>query len=98
MHVKTSSKKGMLKAEFEGELGIYAAQDLHRLLTEALNKADHFTIDLNKVQEIDTTALQLLIMAKRAFTEAGKSLSLTMSGPAIIEALELYGLRETLGN
>ena len=64
----------------EGELSIYRAAELKTALLGALDMADvdgGFELDLSKVSEIDSSGLQLVLLAGREARSAGKPLRLT---------------------
>lgn len=68
MKIATRKNKGSCKMRIEGEMNIYAAQELKVRLLDCLHNSLRLDLDLSKVSEIDTAGFQLLILAKR---EAG---------------------------
>jgi len=54
------------RLRLEGECGLASALDLKNLLREALASGEELWVDLEDVEEIDVTVLQLLWTAERA--------------------------------
>ena len=57
-----------------GELCIYAAQELKDALRDHLQREGPIVINLSKVAECDTTALQLLISARKTADATDRAL------------------------
>jgi len=73
-----------------GEMTIYAAATLAVELHTAIEaQSGDCQIDLSEVSEIDTTGLQILLMAKRACARAKKSLSFVKPSAVVTESLTL---------
>lgn len=81
-----------------GEFTIYAAAESKGLLLAPLAEVQALAVDLAGVTEMDTTGIQLLILAKREAQTAGKTLSLAGHSPAVVELMELYGLAAWFGD
>jgi anti-anti-sigma factor len=60
----------------EGEVTIATAPELKSLLTEALGSAKELRIDLERANEMDITALQLLCAAEREARGSGRVIAL----------------------
>lgn len=75
-----------------GEMTIYAAAELHRRLLAALDDCGALQIDLSAIEEIDSTGLQLLIVARQHALAAGKPFGLSALSAPVRELLELYDL------
>jgi anti-sigma B factor antagonist len=82
----------MQRLAFEGEMTIYHAAEQKARLLAFLDSGDELEIDLAAVDEIDTTGLQLLIMAKQQARRGGKRLGFVLHSPAVIELFELANL------
>lgn len=79
-----------------GEMTIYSATALKADLFAALAAEPASScVDLAAVPEIDTTGVQLLIMAQRVCTARGAPLSLANPSVAVREALELLRILPT---
>ena len=81
----------------EGELTIYHAMELKRALLEPLESKNAVEIDLSRVTELDTSGVQLMLLAQR--TAAAKELELRFvdHSPAVVEVLALLNLGASLG-
>lgn len=79
----------------DGELSIYRAAELKPLLLAALDgvAADApARFDLSEVTEIDTSGVQLLLLARREAAARELSLELTAASPAVRNAFKLLEL------
>jgi anti-sigma B factor antagonist len=76
-----------------GPMTIYEAIENKRELLEALAAGNGLEIDLSDVDEVDTAGLQLLLLAHREGSKAGKPVRLAAPGAALLEVLERYGLQ-----
>ena len=95
--IKTGAE-GRCKAVVEGSMTIYEAAADKPLLLRALAMAKETEIDLSSVDEMDTAALQLLILMKRESLKAGKVLRLTAHSQASLDVLERYNLGAYFGD
>lgn len=86
------------RVEVLGAMDIYAAAELHLRLQELLHAHPRLELDLAQVDEIDTSGVQLLMAAKRAAGEQGRSLSLVGHSPAVVQTLELCQLLGFFGD
>lgn len=82
----------------EGEMTIYTALELKDQLLAPLDQCADMEIDLAGVTEIDSTGLQLLVMAKNEARERGKNLRISGHSPAVLEVLELCNLESFFGD
>lgn len=81
-----------------GEMSIYAAAELKTLLLSAVDDCPELEIDLSRVEDIDSSGLQLLILAKRQAIAQDKTLTLTGHSRAVLELLELYDMAAFFGD
>lgn len=81
-----------------GELTIYAAAELKGRLLERLAQSDAVEIDLSRVSDIDTSGLQLLILAKRYAEAKHKDMQLVGHSAPVLALLELYNLAAFFGD
>lgn len=91
------NEAGQLIAEtsvlrIEGDMTIYQAADLKTRFDSLLAQQGAIEIDLAGVAEIDTTGVQLLMLAKRSAQAGEKELRLTGHSQAVLEAFELLDL------
>ena len=76
----------------EGELTIYRALQLKAELLAALAGGSELELDLSQVTEMDSAGVQLLLVALREASSAGKPLRVTGRSQAVAEVLHLCGL------
>jgi len=76
----------------DGEMTIYRALELKELLFPAARKVDTSVLDLSGVTEIDTSGVQLLLLAQRAAAAAGAEFEIRAPSAATREVLGLLGL------
>jgi anti-sigma B factor antagonist len=98
MHASLDTRGSTHGLRLGGELTIYAAAPLKDALQAALAAATELEIDLAEVSEIDSCGMQLLAAAKRAATEAGKTLRLMNHSATVIDLMELYDLAGWFGD
>jgi anti-anti-sigma factor len=72
-----------------GELNIYTAREAAEKLLPLLHASAAPALDLTQVAEFDSSGLQILLMANRVATNAGKELRITDASAAVREALDL---------
>jgi anti-anti-sigma factor len=82
----------------EGELSIYRADELKRALIEPLQPGVCLVVDLSAVSELDTSGLQLLMLAKRTAAKVGAELQLVAHSPAVLEVFELLNVAAFFGD
>lgn len=82
----------------DGEMTIYTAMELKLELLPPLTKYKELEIDLAGVSEIDTSGLQLLVLAKTEARILEKSLRITSHSPAVRELLGLCDLESFFGD
>lgn len=70
-----------------GALTIQHAVPLQEALVRATNEADPLTINLEQVDNMDLTALQLLCAAHRAWQEQGKEISRMGTVPEVVSRI-----------
>ncbi len=88
----------MERLQLSGELTIYRAQALKGELLAAVSRCSDLEVDLGGVAEIDTSAVQLLLLAKREMAAKGGRLALTNHSAPVVQALDLYGLAPHFGD
>lgn len=89
---------GLCRVAVNGEMTIYAAQELKDELLSPLAQCETVEVNLAGVSEIDSAGLQLLVMAKVEAQTRGKTLSLTGHSPAVLEILNLCDLEGFFGD
>lgn len=82
----------------EGDMTIYQAADLKARLVSLLEQSGPLEINLAAVSEIDSTGIQLLMLAKRCAHAARKEMRLVAHSQAVLEAFELLDLAAYFGD
>jgi anti-anti-sigma factor len=98
MELSCERQGSRLRVRAVGDMTIYAAADLKPALLDVLGQGDDIEIDLSEVGELDTSGVQLLMLAKREAAAAGKALTLSRHSPAVLEVFELLGLGRWFGD
>jgi len=80
----------------EGEMTIYAAAEIKQPLLAALDGAPGLTLDLSRVEELDTSGMQLLLLLAREARAAALPFTLGEVSQAAAEALDLAHARGRL--
>lgn len=82
-----SSKKVCLS--IEGEMTIYRAAELSRIIAPALATNGDVEVDLSRVTEMDSCGLQVMISAKMESIIRHTQLSFVGHSPAVREVLDV---------
>lgn len=75
-----------------GKCDIYNAKSLHEILSENESKTNHLIINLKSVEEIHTSAIQILIALKKQMKANNKKLTLVEHSKPVLELFDLFGL------
>lgn len=86
------------RISIDGEMNIYRAADLKVTVLEALRKTRVLEIDLSGVTELDTSGLQVLMLAKQAAAADQRELRLLQHSPAVLEIFEMLDLGAFFGD
>lgn len=84
------------RVRIAGEMTIYSASDLKPKLLGALADCRELEISAAEVTEMDTSGVQLLLLAKQEAARAGKTLRLVAPSPAVQDVLACYRLAADL--
>lgn len=82
----------------EGEMTIYRAAELKQTLLASLDLAEELEVDLAAVTELDTSGVQILILAKQQALARQRKLRLIAHSPAVLDVLELLNLAAYFGD
>jgi anti-sigma B factor antagonist len=77
-----------------GELDLAAAPTLRANLDEAVDQGGGVDVDLTAVTFLDSTALSVLVAARKGAADRGQRLTLAGSSPAATRVIELAGLTD----
>lgn len=94
LHVDKSGEPWTVRPE--GEMTIFAAAELKQPLLAALDGAPALALDLSRVEELDTSGLQLLMLLAREARAKGTAVTLGELSKAAEEALDLAHARRRL--
>ncbi|WP_045224489.1 STAS domain-containing protein [Methyloterricola oryzae] len=86
------------RLDIEGEMTIYRAMELKGVLLNALEQNAELEVNLSQVEEIDTSGLQLMVLAKREAAARAKTFRFVEHSQAVVDALELFELSGRLGD
>lgn len=83
-----------------GEFNIFTAEGNKERLLQAIRhaKAPEIEVDLSDVTEIDSSGLQLMVMAKREAAENGKGLRFIGHSAPVLDLIDLCGLSGFFGD
>ena len=87
---------GACKLQLEGEMTIYRAQAIQQDLQTYLDSYEAFDLDLQRIEEIDSSGIQLLLLLKHKSERAGRSFRISACSTAVEEVLRLFWLQDWL--
>jgi anti-sigma B factor antagonist len=90
--------EGRCRAVVEGSMTIYEAAADKSVLLDALSKTNEMEVDLGFLYQMDTAALQLLIVLKRESLRTGKVMRLIRHSAAALDVLDRYNLAAYFGD
>lgn len=89
---------GSLSVHVEGDLTVQHAAEFRTCLLDALGRAQCVRVDLQAIDDIDLTCLQLLCSAHKTALFTGRDLSLDSERPGLLErSLDLAGFSRSRG-
>lgn len=94
----TSETTQVQRLALQEDMTIYNAMAIKDTLLGALAGCAELELDLAQVGEIDTTGVQLLILAKREANRLGKSLRLVAHSAAVREVLDFFDIVAYFGD
>ena len=98
MAVNVVMNKDLCQVSVEGEMTIFAAQEIKAALEEPISKASEIEFDLSNVTEVDGAGLQIMLMAKMASIQSGIQLRFTGHSLPVLEVLDLTDLGSFFGD
>ncbi|MBW7957704.1 MAG: STAS domain-containing protein [Deltaproteobacteria bacterium] len=78
----------------EGEMNIYHAQELKDGLMRAMDGEDSVSLDLSRVSEMDSSGLQLVLLAWREADRKGAPFRLIGASTPVDDVLSLFDLKK----
>lgn len=94
MEIIISADNGIRTVKIEGELNIYSASLIKKGLIAELRSGSGLEIDLSGVSEMDTSGLQLLLLAWREAEKADKPFRIVSASQAAQNIIRLYNMVE----
>ncbi len=94
MTITVNASTQPTQIRIEGEFTIYTAAESKQQLMDVLSEHPAFNVELDAVEEIDTSGVQLLLLMQREAKRIGKTLTLSGASPAIQEVINLLDLAE----
>lgn len=98
LETNISNQNNHCKVTLIGECNIYNVAKLKNSLLQALEANQNILIDLEKVNDFDTAAIQLFISAKNTAKKLNKKIKLISHPNCVIAILDLYGLVSFFGD
>ncbi len=89
---------GVHRMSLDQDLTIYHAAALKEQLLESLGQTQALELDLSRVAEIDTSGIQLLMLAKRESVKRDKELRIVAHSPAVSELMDFYNIAGFFGD
>jgi len=98
MAITVKKRKGVEILHIASDMTIRNAATLKKELLKHLAKPCEREINLSEVSEMDTTGLQLLMLAKREAIRSNKPLRLIEHSRSVFEAIDTYDLAAYFGD
>ncbi|WP_346285552.1 STAS domain-containing protein [Zoogloea sp.] len=88
----------VIRKAFHEDLTIYRVAELKPALLDAVAEGERIELDLSGVERMDSAGCQLLMLAKREASAAGKTLAIVAHSPAVQSLIEFYNLAAWFGD
>ncbi|MCE2593990.1 STAS domain-containing protein [Motilimonas cestriensis] len=98
MSIVTRELNGVHFFEINDELTIYTAAMMKQELQDLLSKQDELEISLEKVSDIDSAGVQILILLHQQAEKKGKALRFIKHNRQVIDVLETLNLEAFFGD
>jgi len=80
------------------DMTIYHAEALKSELMDKLEHHQVIELDLSRITEIDTSGIQLLMLAKRESMKQDKELRIVAHSPSVSELMDFYNIAGFFGD
>jgi anti-anti-sigma factor len=80
----------------QGVVDIFEARELHQQAMAALGAGGEVTLDLEEVDRLDSSAIQILVALRQSLAAGGRSLRLEGIPPSVHDTWRLLGLGASL--
>ena len=81
------------RVELSGDMTIKNATELKRSLSEIPGNCSAIELAMEKVMELDTSGVQLLLALNRTAAETGRRMSIVSTSTAVDRVLDTYRIR-----
>ena len=98
MSAANGSDGAVSRLRIEGEMTIYRALELKQLLLARPEESVAFEVDLAAVTELDSSGVQLLLLAKKEAQARQQELRLVAHSPQVLEVFALLNLNAHFGD
>lgn len=98
MPIRTKKKKGVSVLHIEGDMTIQTAVALKNELMKHIAQPCEREIVLSEVTEMDSSGMQLLMLAKREAIRHDTPLRLTGHSRAVLDVIDTYNLAAYFGD
>lgn len=98
METVSSTVDDAKRIVLEGDMTIYHAADVKACLLAAVRTTRMLEVDLSHVGEIDTTGVQLLVLAKRETERLGHELRIVAHSPGVRAVFDFYNMDAWFGD
>jgi anti-sigma B factor antagonist len=88
----------VIRRAFTEDFTIYRVAEIKPDLLEVIAAGERIELDLAQVERIDSAGCQLLMLAKREASAAGKTLAIVAHSPAVQSLIEFYNLAAWFGD
>ena len=75
-----------------GSLGIAQVAELHARLSEARFGTEHLTLNISRLERVDTAAVQLLYCLQRDLRAEGRLIHWSRPSPQLVEVVNRLGM------
>lgn len=90
----TTREDGVTVISVTAEMTIYNATEIKNKLLAEVRKASDIEVDLSKVNEFDTSGLQILMAISSDCAAADRPYSVSEASPIVEKLIELYNAYE----
>lgn len=91
-------KDGCCAIKIAGEMTIYQASELNSELQKLVAECHVVELDLQDVTELDTSGVQILLVAKRAASALKHKFTMKMHSSCVVEIFELLNISHEFGD
>lgn len=94
----TSGNSPVNRVAVSHDLTIYHAETLKKELLDQLARSQVLELDLSRVADIDTSGIQLLMLAKRESAKQQREMRIVAHSPAVSELIDFYNIAGYFGD